>query len=268
MISSEILGTIAAALYIIPAGLILKPILRGSVTKRKGLVLLLVGIGWMIHAWQLLDHIVGSNGLNLNLANALSLISWIMILFFVAISIKHPTESLGTVVLPIAALTVFSTGILEQTESTVDPQIQIHIFLSVAAYGVLGLGAIQTIFTAIQSQHLHNHKPGGFIKALPPLRLMENMMFTMLGSGFVLLTLSLVSGFIFLDNMLAQQLAHKTLLSVVAWGLFAILLHGHWRYGWRGKKALKWTLTAFALLALAYFGSKFVLEVLITQDSV
>ncbi len=263
MISPEILGTVAAILYIIAATFILKPILHGKKTQKKGLILLLTASGSIIHAWLVMHRIFGDQVLDLNLINALSLICWLMVVFIVTISINRPTENLGIVVLPIAALTVFSSGIYQPAESTVDPKIQVHIFLSVAAYGVLGLAAIQAIFTAIQSQFLHDHKPGGFIKALPPLKLMETMATMMLGTGFVLLTFSLITGFFFLDDMFAQHLVHKTLLSVMAWMLFAIQLHGHWRYGWRGKRALKWTLGAFLLLALAYFGSKFVLEVLI-----
>ena len=77
-----------------------------------------------------------------------------------------------------------------------------------------------------------------------------------------MLSLSLFSGFMYLDNLFAQHVAHKTILSIMAWLVFAILLYGHWQYGWRGKTAIRWTLAGFFMLMLAFFGSKFVLEYL------
>ena len=92
---------------------------------------------------------------------------------------------------------------------------------------------------------------------------MENLLFDTIVTGFICLSLSLVSGMMFLENMFAQQLAHKTVLSILAWIVFAILLLGRWQLGWRGRTAIRWTLGGFISLMLAYFGSKFVLEVLL-----
>ena len=257
------LGTAAAVLYTISATLILIPILRGSSIKKKGFTLLLASTGTLLHAWLLLITIIDGSNFNLNLINALSLISWLMTFIVVSLSLKRPTESLGIVILPVTALTTLTAAFTSTSANTISPEIQTHIFLSVIAYGVLGIAAIQAIIASVLSQQLHQHKPGGFAKALPPLRVMENTLQMLLSAGFTLLTLSLASGFLYLDDMFAQHLVHKTVLSLAAWTVFAILLFGHWRYGWRGKTALKWTLSAYGLLLLSYFGSKFVLEVLI-----
>jgi len=81
--------------------------------------------------------------------------------------------------------------------------------------------------------------------------------------GFISLTVSLGSGLLFLENMFAQHLVHKTILSIFAWFVFLTLLIGHWKLGWRGRTAIRWTLSGFISLMLAYFGSKFVLEILL-----
>jgi ABC-type uncharacterized transport system permease subunit len=96
---------------------------------------------------------------------------------------------------------------------------------------------------------------------------MEDLMFEMIGIGFILLTLALLSGFAFLDDMFAQHLVHKTVLSVVAWLVFGGLLLGRRLWGWRGRKAISWTLTGFGILILAYFGSKLVLELILHQTT-
>jgi ABC-type uncharacterized transport system permease subunit len=117
----------------------------------------------------------------------------------------------------------------------------------------------------VQDRHLHRRHPGGFVRALPPLQTMEALLFEMIAVGFVLLSISLASGFLFLEDMFAQHLAHKTILSVAAWTVFALLLWGRFRFGWRGRTALRWTIAGFLVLMLAYFGSKAVLELILRR---
>ena len=84
--------------------------------------------------------------------------------------------------------------------------------------------------------------------------------------GFILLTATLLTGVLFVENFLVQKLTHKTVLSVLSWLTFGALLIGRWRYGWRGAKAVHWTLTAMVLLLLAFFGSKFVYEMVLRRS--
>ena len=111
---------------------------------------------------------------------------------------------------------------------------------------------------------MRQHQPGGYVRALPPMETMESLMFLMIFSGFSLLTLTLVSGVLFSEAVFGKplQFTHHTVLSIAAWFVFGILLLGHWKLGWRGRTAIPWTLLGFVLLVLAYFGSKFVFEVL------
>ena len=94
---------------------------------------------------------------------------------------------------------------------------------------------------------------------------MERLLFRMIAVGFVLLSVSLLSGLFFLEDLFAQHLIHKTVLSIAAWGVFGVLLWGRWKLGWRGRLAIRWTLAGFATLMLAYFGSKFVLELVLQR---
>ena len=100
----------------------------------------------------------------------------------------------------------------------------------------------------------------GVTRLLPPLQTMETLLFEMLWVGQVLLTLSIVTGFLFFEDLFGQRLVHKTVFSLLAWLVYAILLWGRHRNGWRGSQAVRWTLGGFAALMLAYFGTKLVLE--------
>ncbi len=94
---------------------------------------------------------------------------------------------------------------------------------------------------------------------------MEQFLFQLITAGVILLTLSLMTGFLYVEDLFAQHLVHKTVLSLAAWLVFSILLWGRWRFGWRGRKAIRWTMAGFAVLLLAYLGTKFVIEFVIAR---
>ena len=221
----------------------------------------------LLHSLALSSSMLLPQGINLGFFNALSLVSAFIVLLTLIATWRYPVEILSIILLPIAAITMLldinsSTNHLLAANSS--NALIFHILTSIIAYSVLALAALQAILLSIQNKFLHAHQPGGIIKLMPPLKNMEVLLFEVIVVGFVALTVSLGSGLIFLENMFAQQLAHKTLLSIFAWFIFLVLLIGHWKLGWRGRIAIRWTLTGFASLMLAYFGSKFVLEILLT----
>jgi len=144
-------------------------------------------------------------------------------------------------------------------------QLQVHIIVSIFAYSILTIAIVQAALLAIQDRRLRNHRPGGLIRVLPPLQDMESFLFQLIAIGFILLTISLLTGTLFIDDMFARHLAHKTVLSIIAWTIFLVLLWGRYRLGWRGKTAMRWTLWGFLTLMLAYLGSKLVLELILQR---
>ena len=219
--------------------------------------------GLVLHGWLLWDSIFSSAGINLGFYHALALTSWTVIALLLVSSLTKPVDTLGLILLPAAALSlVLESNFAEVAfmRSSASWSLKVHVLLSMLAYSLLTLAAVQAILLAVQDHHLRQRHPVGFIRTLPPLQTMESLLFEMISAGFVLLTLALLSGFAFLENMFAQHLVHKTVLSVIAWLVFGGLLVGRFRKGWRGRTAIVWTLGGFAMLILAYFGSKAVLQ--------
>ena len=138
-----------------------------------------------------------------------------------------------------------------------------HILLSMGAAALLFGAAVAAILNVVLDQRLRSRRIADLPRYLPPLDELEKVMFRLIGTGLILLTLALFTGFVFVHDLFAQHLAHKTILSLAAWAVFAVLLIGRIRYGWRGRAAVYCTLAGFVMLALAYFGSKFVLEYLL-----
>jgi ABC-type uncharacterized transport system permease subunit len=230
------------------------------------MLLTLAIVAIILHTVALYQHVLRDQGLDLQFWNALSLVSWLIALLWWLASLGQPLENLGIAILPLAglflSLEILFLGYRGSLERA-SPGLDAHILLSILAYSVLSIAALQAVLLAVQEKHLREKHPGGFIRALPPLQTMETLLFRMIGVGFILLSLALVSGALFVQDLFAQHLVHKTVLSIVAWVVFAILLWGRQRFGWRGRTAIRWTLSGFFSLMLAYFGSKWVLEVVL-----
>lgn len=261
-----ILGLGSAGLYATSATLLYRRLSKREKQPKRGLVLFLAGLAALLHAWLLSQVILTPAGVDLNFFNALSLAGWLITTIMLIIAIRQPVENLGIGLFPATALIVcLELGFSDpHTISGLSLGVQLHILFSVTAYGMLALAATQSLLLAFQNARLHKHQPGGLIRALPPLALMESLLFQMIGAGFALLSLSLLTGFLYVDDLFAQRLVHKTVLSIGAWLFFATLLSGRQLYGWRGKVAVRWTLSGFGLLLLGYFGSKLVMEMLLS----
>ncbi|MFK7734301.1 MAG: inner membrane protein YpjD, partial [Pseudomonadales bacterium] len=136
---------------------------------------------------------------------------------------------------------------------------------SILAYSVLTLAAIQAALLSLQDQQLRHRKTHGLVQILPPLQLMESMLFELLWIGVSLLSIAILSGALYIEDMFAQSVAHKTVLTLGAWLLFSTLLWGHYRLGWRSSTAVRLTLSGFVMLMLAFFGSKLVLELILQR---
>ena len=206
--------------------------------------------------------------LNFSFFNAATLVALVIVLLLLFATLDKPVEKLGIAIFPLATLAISLDMVFPEKNhplATHSWQMSIHILTSIVAFSLLNIAALQAMLLALQDKQLRSHNPKRLMLALPPLQAMETLLFQMIATGLFFLTAALLSGFIFIEDIFAQHLAHKTMLSISAWLIFSGLLIGRFRYGWRGKTAIQWTLTGFVLLLLAYFGSKLVLELILNK---
>ena len=265
-----ITGILSFVLYLISGILLLLKLnSHASVARLSRFQLLLPAVlAMLLHGWLVYQGVVTPQGLAIGFFAVLSLVGWLVALLLVAAAFTQPIESLGIFVFPIAALMLLMRLLNPEgyyLAQDLGPGLEFHILISILAYSLLSIAAVQAVLLYIQDTHLHNKHPGGFIRALPPLETMETLLFQMIGLGFIVLSISLLSGMLYIENILDQHLVHKTVLSVTAWIVFGILLFGRWRFGWRGRTAIRWTISGFVLLMLAYFGSKFVIQLILQR---
>ncbi len=207
-----------------------------------------------------------AGGANLHVFSALSLVGLGMAALTLLVGARGRMAALGVIVFPIAAVTLLLYGwIGRQDPQPLDWRLQLHAWCALLAYATLAIAALLAILLWLQERALRQRRLHGWLRALPPLVELETLLFRTITVGFILLTATLLSGVLFVEDLLAQHLAHKTVFSVLSWLGFGALLIGRWRYGWRGATAARWTLTAMTLLVLAYFGTNLVLELILQR---
>lgn len=233
--------------------------------QRRKLSLLLLTAALAAHAVVLWSTTVMADGLNFSVFNASSLVAWCIALAVLMLLLNlRPVESLAVTVLPLVAVAVgveFAFPSTRDVISNVSTGMRLHIAFALVAYSLFAIATLQAIFLAFADRKLRRHRP--VLHFLPPLPAMEAVMFQLTLLAFVLLTVSLVLGAIYTADIRAQHLAHKIVFSVLAWLVFAMLVAGRWHFGWRGRHAVRYVTAGFALLALAFFGTKIVLELIL-----
>jgi len=262
-----IFTSLACCLYLISSFGLIRNIQKNSPTK---LSLIFAWLAAITHITIVVGHVTLQQGLDFSFFSIASFTSLIIVLFLLLASVAKPIEKVGIAVFPIAAISLLLHYTLPSDKPLITGlsiEMVIHILSSITAFGLLAIAAVQAILLTLQNYHLRHHINSALIKSLPSLQLMEGLLFQMIASGIVFLSISLLTGFLFIDDLFAQHLVHKTLLSLLAWVIFTGLLLGRKHYGWRGKTAVQWTLYGFISLVLAYFGSKLVLEIILTKTS-
>ena len=256
---------IAIVLYLAAAGWLVASVQRGGEAARgwllpANLALLLHGATHYL-AWR------SSGFTDLHFFAALSLAGLGMAILTAVVGASGRMRALGVVVFPLAALMLLGYALYGHAAhpEPLDWRLLLHAWLALLSYATLAIASLLAIFLWGQERALRRREFHLWLRALPPLTELEDLLFRTITVGFILLTATLLTGVLFVENFLVQKLTHKTVLSVLSWLVFGGLLMGRWRYGWRGAKAVHWTLTAMALLLLAFFGSKFVYEMVLRR---
>jgi ABC-type uncharacterized transport system permease subunit len=220
-----------------------------------------------LHGWLLYQGVFARE-LRFGFAQALSVMMFLGVAVYWIESLFYSLEGMQPLVLPLAAvaapLPALFPGLASSGAHAQATEFRLHLALAMIAYGLFVIALLHATLMAVAERQLHRKGTAAF-PHLPPLLTLETLLFRMIGAAFVFLTLTLITGIAFSETLFGRALRfeHKTVFALLSWLVFGLLLAGRWRYGWRGRTALRWTLTGFVLLILAYVGSRFVLEVLL-----
>ncbi|MEO7726207.1 MAG: cytochrome c biogenesis protein CcsA [Burkholderiales bacterium] len=227
-----------------------------------------VAVPLTLHALLLYQSVFDSAGMHLGIGNAISTILWLTVAIYWLGNLAYRFDGLQAMVMPVAAVCVLLPTVFPATHALPNTQLaafKAHLLIALLAYSLFTIASLHVLLMALLERRLHTGKLPLALQSLPPLLTMETLLFRIIAAGFVLLTLTLASGIVFSEELFGKALRfnHKTVFGILSWLIFAALLGGRRLYGWRGRIAVRWTLTGFLMLVLAYVGSKFVLEVIL-----
>ena len=232
---------------------------------------LLVPLALVLHAMLLYRRVLSPEGLDLGVANAISLLVWLTVLIYWLASLAF--NSLASILGLMAPVALVAVGLqaLIPTKHIVtyggDPLFALHFVIAMLAYSLFIVATVHALVMLAEEKWLHRGVLPPFLRSLPPLLEMEALLFRILLAAFVLLTFTLVSGVFFSEQLFGKRftVTHKTVFAIISWFIFGGLLAGHHFRGWRGRTAVHWTLAGFTTLLLAYIGSKVVLEIILKR---
>lgn len=229
-----------------------------------------IASGIALHGLALFQAVFGAGGMAFSFSLAIAAMCWLAAVAYWAESFRVRLEALQPLILFFAGASAVLPVIFSRThplEHAGSLGFRLHFVAAMLAYSLFALAALHAAFLAFAERALHRRHVTRALNALPPLLALEELLFRMVFGGFVLLSVAVGSGVFFSEAIYGRPLKfdHKTLFALISWGVFLALLVGRWQFGWRGRRALRWLLTGFAALVLAYVGSRFVVEALLQR---
>ena len=263
----SVFALVAMLAYLLSLALIIPSIIRKNGAYRR-LALISVIAALICHAVALQQRIFDvSTGQNLSLVNIGSVVSLIICTVMTIVASRNR----GWFILPIVysfalinlAFVTFLPGEfithLEQSKGLL-----VHIGLALFAYATLIIAALYALQLAWLDYQLKN-KRLTFNNDMPPLMTIERKLFHITQVGVILLTLTLCTGLLYMDNLFSRENIDKAVLSILAWFVYIVLLWGHYHEGWRGRRVVWFSIAGAVLLTLAYFGSRLIQQLMIHQ---
>ena len=254
-------GFTAAVIYLGGFIYLLRQLIKGS-DFNLPLLKILATIALGLHGLSTTRLLFSANGLDLSLLKTVAFIAFVINLLAFVSGQKKPLHTMYLVLFPISAISLTAALTIPSTKTAafLSPYIQGHILISILAYSLLAIAALQALLTGYQNWQLKHKHQNFLMRTFPPLQSMETFLFELIWAGEIFLSLSLISGFLYYEDLFDQKLLHKVTLSLIAWSVYAALLWGRHNRGWRGNKAISWSLVGFIAILMGYIGSKIVLE--------
>ncbi len=222
---------------------------------------------WLLHALALADGLLGEPP-RFGFAPALSMTVWLVLTVYAIESRLFPQLQAHWSLAGLGSAAVVLSLVFPGTSyhMIASPWLPLHWALGIASYGLFAAAVVHGWLMTRSERAIRLATP---TNDGVPLLTLERLTFRFVEAGFLLLSATLLVGWLFAETLYGPTLAwkwnHKTIFSVLAWLTFAGLLIGRARLGWRGRKAIRVLYLGSGLLLLGYAGSSFVFEVILKR---
>jgi ABC-type uncharacterized transport system permease subunit len=230
---------------------------------------MLLWCAWALHGLAVLWSLFGDVP-RFGFAPALSVTAWLGLTVYAVESYMYPKLKAVWVFAAIGAAAMILAMLFpgQALHSAASKWLPVHWALGLASYGLFAAAVAHAwlMMRAESQMRLSPNTMSATSSGLPLLTL-ERLTFRFVTAGFVLLTATLLAGWLFSESLYGAgkvwKWDHKTIFSVLSWLAFAVLIVGRAQFGWRGRTAVRVLYIGSGLLLLAYVGSRFVLEMVL-----
>lgn len=259
-----------SALYAALAIWLLRPVTKGKTLPPSigNIRTIALAAALLVHAFVLSHQIFPHDEMRFSAFDALAVMTWLALVFYWIESLSSRLDGLHTLALPVAAVCALMPVIWPDRHVIGNADnllFRTHFVMAMTAYSLFTLAALHAMLMSAVERSLHRGRLTRLLDNMPPLLVMEGLLFRLITVAFILLSATLISGIAFSEQVFGKPLSfnHKTVFAILSWIVFGTLLVGRHFRGWRGRLALRWTLGGFFVLLLAYIGTRFVLEVVL-----
>ena len=232
------------------------------------LITTVTALALLAHGLAAHNTIFVATGIRIGIAIVPTLLFWVMNLLVLLSGLRRPLHNLFLFLLPLSVLAIVLSMLADSDTTQIERGLAGHIILSMLAYSLLAIATLQALLLAYLNRKLKHKHSTNLMRILPPLETMDALMFDLIWAGQGVLTFSIITGVVFVPDITTFFSSHHAVISLIAWLIYAILLWGHWQWGWRGKTAVRWAVGGFTALLLAYFGTKFAYEVVFHKSQI
>ena len=264
---TELLQILAGALYLCgTAGYVVYLWRQREVAARVSAWLMVAGLALhtagLIAAWSALGHIPA-----ITLKQTLGLLAWSLVAGFLVVQARAKVKVLGSFVAPLALFLMILSWV--QPGSEAQPisafgsvWLALHVISAFLGDAMLALTAVAGAMYLLQEQQIRSKKPGWIYSRLPSLTTLDGLSRRFLMIGFPLLTLGMLGGAVFGEFISGSywRWAPKEVWSLIAWLVYAVLIHQRLTVGWQGRKAAWMAILGFALVLFTFLGASFLFD--------
>lgn len=221
-----------------------------------------ISLACICHLISILIYTVKTGHLPVqNLAQSISIAAFFLACTFIFIQYKFGIRILGVFVSVLIAGSMLAAVLLPETAAENNTAIRgfwlySHIILVFTGEACLTLACGLAGLYLLQERGIKSKTRGFFFERLPSLDLLDNVAYTCLSTGFALLTVGLIAGFIYAKSIWGRfwDWDPKEVFSVATWIIYAAILHLRLYAGWHGRRSAIMTIIGFFIIVFTFLG--------------
>ena len=218
------------------------------------------GIGLVLHGAGLFGVLSSQGGMPLGMGQGLSIVVFVLFALGLTLDLTRGIPVLGAFLMP-AALAGWVPGLWlgggsEPLSPAVrQPLLPVHITVALVGMAACAAAALVGAVYLLMERQVKGKRFGLLFSRLPSLSVLDDLNRKLVVTGFIALSMTLVTGAFFVTGRPFWAWQAKEVGTVVAWGLFGGLVFARMIAGWRGRRVVLLSMAGFCVVVMSFLSS-------------